>query len=205
MAAAANGTTTANGGPDKSLDYEYDDDEFDMEAEMLRREFREASLLANGGGGGGENVPAAAVLEPTSQTQVDLSADRRPSALPYSSQQLQPAAVDHSSGGSSSIDSRVVGNMAYAYGNQSEYTVEHISKTGVGVGNGGVQNATAKSASTLPSVTSVNNNDDEYLVEQRLLGNGTDGERAAESPSPPLPLPPTSDICSQKDRVVTAT
>lgn len=196
---------------DKSLDYEYDDDEFDMEAEMLRREFREASLLANGGGNVVSGpMAAAAVLEPSSQTQVDLTADRRPTAaaaalapLPSSQthQQLQqPAAADHSSGDSSSVDSRVVG-MAYAYGNQSEYTatdntaVKHCSGKS---GGGGVPSIT---------VNSTNNNDDEYLVEQRLLGNGTDGSGgcvAAGSSSPPLPPPPSNDICSPEDRVAVA-
>lgn len=214
-AATAAAAATASDGrtaDDKSLDYDYnDDDEFDMEAEMLRREFREASLLANGGGAGGQTT---AVLEPSNQTQVDLpaTADRIPVAVAgtaVSRQLQQSAAADHSSDGSSSVDSRRVVDMAYAYGNQSEYTAEHCAKTG---GGGGSQ--------TVKPMSTVNNNDDEYLVEQRLLGHGTEvvvvgggnagaGTEActvAAVGSPPLPTPqPTSqssDICSAEDRTV---
>lgn len=172
MADSATGETAAIGCVDKSVDYEYDDDdEFDMEAEMLRREFREASLLANGDSCGS---PTAAVLEPSSQTQVDLTADRRPAAAvvppPH---QLHATAADHSSGGSSSADSRVA-EMAYAYGNQSEYTAEdggaskHSCKPVV-------KSAAVPSFAAAVAANNNNNNDDEYLVEQRLLGNGTDG------------------------------
>lgn len=171
MAESAAGETAAVGGTDKSVDYEYDDDdEFDMEAEMLRREFREASLLANGDSCGG---PTAAVLEPSSQTQVNLTTDCRPSAaVAPSPHQLQTTAADHSSGGSSSADSRVA-EMAYAYGNQSEYTAE----------DGGTSKHNCKTvvkSAAVPSFAAAmaannNNNDDEYLVEQRLLGNGSNG------------------------------
>lgn len=173
-----------------------------MEAEMLRREFREASLLANGGGGGG----GQAVLEPSGQTQVDLTAtaDRRPVAAVAAtvSRQLQQstAAADHSSDGSSSVDSRRVVDMAYAYGNQSEYTAAgHCAKSGA-------------APQTVKPTSTVNNNDDEYLVEQRLLGHGTDVGGAEAVGSPPLPSPPplpapqppsrSGDICSAEDRTV---
>ncbi|XP_025405122.1 putative uncharacterized protein DDB_G0277255 [Sipha flava] len=175
----------------KSADYEYDDDEFDMEAEMLRREFREASLLANGTDCGA----TAAVLEPSSQTQVDLTADRRPTAAVN---QLQPAAADHSSGGSSSVDSRAA-EAAYAYGNQSEYTTEDAANKHKVV----VATAAAKSASPVsPTATANNNNnnnnnnnDDEYLVEQRMLGNGADAS---------ADMPNGNSICSPDGRGLAA-
>lgn len=175
-----------------------------MEAEMLRREFREASLLANGGGGGGVGG-GQAVLEPSSQTQVDLTAtaDRRPvaaaAAATVSRQLQQSTAADHSSDGSSSVDSRRVVDMAYAYGNQSEYTAGHCAKSGA-------------APQTVKPTSTVNNNDDEYLVEQRLLGHGTDVGGAEAVGSPPLPSPPplpapqppsrSGDICSAEDRTV---
>uniref|UniRef100_A0A2S2PN71 Uncharacterized protein n=1 Tax=Schizaphis graminum TaxID=13262 RepID=A0A2S2PN71_SCHGA len=194
----------------KSIDYEYDDDEFDMEAEMLRREFREASLLANGGGGGGLTAPVVvnpAVLEPSSQTQVDLTADRRPTASAAAQpplHQLQLAAADHSSGGSSSVDSRVA-EIAYAYGNQSEYTVEDVASK-----HGGKTIAAAvKSAAASATAAAVNNNnDDEYLVEQRLLGNGVDGScggGGAGDGHSSEPTPPNADNCSPGDRGVATT
>lgn len=143
---------------------------------MLRREFREASLLANGCGGGDAVAcpPAsAAVLEPSCQTQVDLTADCRPTAATIAAvvpaHQLQrPPAADHSSGGSSSVDSRAAENV-YAYrGNQSEYgTEDKRAKSGSGTGGPAVVKT--------PAGSNNNNNDDEYLVEQRLLGNGADG------------------------------
>ncbi|XP_008180577.1 uncharacterized protein LOC103307633 [Acyrthosiphon pisum] len=204
VAAATAAAAAAAEAAAKSMDYEYDDDEFDMEAEMLRREFREASLLANGDGGPATINPA--VLEPSSQTQVDLTVDRRPTAsvaVQPPPHQLQPVAADHSSGGSSSVDSRVA-EMAYAYGNQSEYTAEDVPSKHCGKAF-----AVVKSAAVASSVTAVtvnnsynnNNNDDEYLVEQRLLGNGADGGgggctgngNSAESP------PPNTDNCSPED------
>ncbi|XP_060838682.1 uncharacterized protein LOC132920364 isoform X2 [Rhopalosiphum padi] len=190
----------------KSIDYEYDDDEFDMEAEMLRREFREASLLANGGGLAAPVVNPA-VLEPSSQTQVDLTADRRPTASaaaqpPPPPHQLQLAAADHSSGGSSSVDSRVA-EMAYAYGNQSEYTVEDVASK-----HGGKTIAAVKSVATSATAAAVNNNnDDEYLVEQRLLGNGVDGGGggAGNGDSSESTPPNAADNCSPGDRGVATT
>lgn len=186
----------------KSIDYEYDDDEFDMEAEMLRREFREASLLANGGGAACCPATVAvnpAVLEPSSQTQVDLTADRRPTASVAAQpppHQLQVAAVDHSSGGSSSVDSRVA-EMAYAYGNQCEYTVEDVASKHGGKGQ---SIAVVKSAAAAASTATVNNNnDEEYLVEQRLLGNGVDGGGHAGGNGDESP-PPNADNCSPGDR-----
>jgi len=190
----------------KSMDYEYDDDEFDMEAEMLRREFREASLLANGDGGSvcGPAAINPAVLEPSSQTQVDLTVDRRPTAstaVQPPPHQLQPAAADHSSGGSSSVDSRVA-EMAYAYGNQSEYTAEDVPSKHCGKAFAVVKSAAVASSATAVTVNNSNNNnnDDEYLVEQRLLGNGADGgggctgnRNSTESP------PPNTDNCSPED------
>lgn len=184
--AADEATSAAASNVDKSVaDYEYDDDEFDMEAEMLRREFREASLLANGCGTDAvtattATTTAAAVLEPSSQTQVDLTADRRLAATAATAplpQQRHAAATaaDHSSGGSSSVDSRAAEN-AYAYrGNQSEYGVadKHVKGAAVVVGGKSIGGSAAN-----------NNNDDEYLVEQRLLGNGADGSAAANNCSP---------------------
>lgn len=201
MAESATGETVPIGGVSKSVDYEYDDDdEFDMEAEMLRREFREASLLANGGS-------TAAVLEPTSQTQVDLTADCRPAAAAVPPpHQLHATAADHSSGGSSSADSRVA-EMAYAYGNQSEYTAEdggaskHICKPVV-------KSAAVPSFAAAVAANNNNNNDDEYLVEQRLLGNGTDGGVGAgtmvEVTGVTSPPPKTNDkiICSPPEELV---
>lgn len=203
-------------GSEKS--YEYDDDEFDMEAEMLRREFREASLLANGGDGGGgccSHGPAAAVLEPSSQTQVDLTADRRPTgagaaAAVTTAHQLQPGTGDHSSGGSSSVDSRAA-EMAYAYGNQSEYAAVDPVIKHCGKGTAKTMVAVAAAAASSPAVfANNNNNDDEYLVEQRLLGNGTDGTGslgsvasstgATDGGSPPQPLPDEHNR-SPEDRV----
>lgn len=186
----------------KSMDYEYDDDEFDMEAEMLRREFREASLLANGDGGS-VCCPATvhpAVLEPSSQTQVDLTTDRRPTAsaaVQPPPHQLQPAAADHSSGGSSSVDSRVA-EMAYAYGNQSEYTAEDVPSKHCGKAFAVVKSAPGASSAT--AVTVNNNNDDEYLVEQRLLGNGANGSGCTGNGNSPESLPPNADNCSPEDR-----
>lgn len=190
----------------KSIEYEYDDDEFDMEAEMLRREFREASLLANGGGAA--CVPATvavnpAVLEPSSQTQVDLTADRRPTASVAAQPPHQLQVADHSSGGSSSVDSRVA-EMAYAYGNQCEYTVEDVASKHGGKGQ---SIAAVKSAAASTATVNNNNNDEEYLVEQRLLGNGVDGSgggghtggNGEESP------PPNADNCSPGDRGLATT
>lgn len=208
VAAAAAATAAAEAAA-KSMDYEYDDDEFDMEAEMLRREFREASLLANGEGVSvcGPAAVNPAVLEPSSQTQVDLTVDRRPTASASAAvqpptHQLQPtAAADHSSGGSSSVDSRVA-EMAYAYGNQSEYTAEDVPSK-----HCGKPFATVKSAAMASSATAVtvnNNNDDEYLVEQRLLGNGADGGGADctgnRGNSPESPTSNADNNCSQEDR-----
>lgn len=204
--AAATAAAAAADAAAKSMDYEYDDDEFDMEAEMLRREFREASLLANGDGGSvcGPATVNAAVLEPSSQTQVDLTVDRRPTASAAAQpppHQLQPAAADHSSGGSSSVDSRVA-EMAYAYGNQSEYTAEDVPSKHCGKAFAVVKSAAVASSAT--AVTVNNNNDDEYLVEQRLLGNGADGGGdggvgcTGNGNSPELP-PPNADNCSPDD------
>jgi len=188
------------------MDYEYDDDEFDMEAEMLRREFREASLLANGDGGSvcGTAAVNPAVLEPSSQTQVDLTVDRRPTAsavIQPPPHQLQPAAADHSSGGSSSVDSRVA-EMAYAYGNQSEYTAEDVPSKHCGKAFAVVKAAAVASSATAVTVNNSNNNnnDDEYLVEQRLLGNGADGGGGCtgNGNSPESP-PPNADNCSPED------
>jgi len=190
----------------KSMDYEYDDDEFDMEAEMLRREFREASLLANGDGGSvcGPAAVNPAVLEPSSQTQVDLTVDRRPTAsvaVQPPPHQLQPAPADHSSGGSSSVDSRVA-EMAYAYGNQSEYTAEDVPSKHCGKAFAVVKSAAMASSATAVTVNnSNNNNDDEYLVEQRLLGNGVDGGGGGctgNGNSPESP-PSNADNCSSED------
>lgn len=194
--------------------YEYDDDEFDMEAEMLRREFREASLLANGNGnngGGGccSRGPVAAVLEPSSQTQVDLTADRRPTAA-TAAHQLQPAAGDHSSGGSSSVDSRMA-EMAYAYGNQSEYAAVDVVNKHCGKGS----KSTASTVANTAAANNNNNNDDEYLVEQRLLGNGTDGTGslgsvtsstgATDGGSPPQPLPDENNRSPEERGVAAVT
>jgi len=205
VAAAAAATAAAEAAA-KSMDYEYDDDEFDMEAEMLRREFREASLLANGDGVSvcGPATVNPAVLEPSSQTQVDLTVDRRPTAsaaVQPAPHQLQPAAAaDHSSGGSSSVDSRVA-DMAYAYGNQSEYTAEDVPNKHCGKAFTGVKSAAMASSAT--AVTVNNNNDDEYLVEQRLLGNGADGGGGGctgNRNSPELPPSNADNNCSQEDR-----
>lgn len=164
---------------------------------MLRREFREASLLANG-------VPAA-VLEPSSQTQVDLTAaaaaaDRRPAVVP--DHQLQrPAVVDHhSSGGSSSADSRAA-ETAYAYGNQSEYTADvnkHGYKTAAVVVKSAAVSSFASAAAAATTTANNNNNDDEYLAEQRLLGNGTDGRNvgAGDASRPPIV---SDDYCSRDE------
>lgn len=179
-------------------EYDYDDDEFDMEAEMLRREFREASLLANGGG----CISTTAVLEPSSQTQVDLTTDRRPSAA-AEPHKLQPGTADHSSGGSSSADSRVA-EMAYAYGNQSEYRAEDNAVKHCSTKGNALQTVTAKSIS---STAANNNNDDEYLIEQRLLGNGTDGRNGAETGTAVTVTesPPKNHVdinyCSPEDRI----
>jgi len=209
VAAAAAATAAAEAAA-KSMDYEYDDDEFDMEAEMLRREFREASLLANGDGGSvcGPAAVNPAVLELSSQTQVDLTVDRRPTAtaaVQPPPHQLQPAAADHSSGGSSSVDSRVA-EMAYAYGNQSEYTAEDVPSKHCGKAFAVVKTAAVVSSATAVTVNNNNNNnnnnDDEYLVEQRLLGNGVDGggggcTGTGNSPESPAP---NADNCSPEDR-----
>ncbi|XP_025192711.1 uncharacterized protein LOC112592773 [Melanaphis sacchari] len=200
----------------KSMEYEYDDDEFDMEAEMLRREFREASLLANGNSGatcGPAVAVDTAVLEPSSQTQVDLTrgpADRiRGRALPPPPHQLQLAAADHSSGGSSSVDSRVA-EMAYAYGNQSEYTVEDVASKHGGKGQtiAAVKSvaSSAAAAATIINNNNNNNNDDEYLVEQRLLGNGVDGGGyAGGDGDSPESRPSNADRCSPEERGVATT
>jgi len=206
VAAAAAATAEAEAAA-KSMDYDYDDDEFDMEAEMLRREFREASLLANGEGVSVCGLAAVnpAVLEPSSQTQVDLTVDCRPTAsaaVQLPPHQLQPAAAtDHSSGGSSSVDSRVA-EMAYAYGNQSEYTAEDVPSKHCGKPFVFVKSAAMASSAT--AVTVNNNNDDEYLVEQRLLGNGTDGGGGGctgnRGNSPESPPSNADNNCSQEDR-----
>ncbi|XP_050058781.1 uncharacterized protein LOC114128982 [Aphis gossypii] len=209
VAAAATAAAAVAEAEAKSMDYEYDDDEFDMEAEMLRREFREASLLANGGGGGAACGPTTvavdpAVLEPSSQTQVDLTADRRPTA---SVAQLQVAAADHSSGGSSSVDSRVA-EMAYAYGNQCEYTVEDVASKHGGKGPSiAVVKSAAAAASTATVNNNNNNNDEEYLVEQRLLGNGVDGGGGGhtDGDGDDLPPLPNADNCSPGDRGLATT
>lgn len=195
--------TAAAEAASKSMDYEYDDDEFDMEAEILRREFREASLLANGDSGSVCGSTAAvnpAVLVPSSQTQVDLTVDRRPTAcaaVQPPPHQLQPATADHSSGGSSSVDSRVA-EMAYAYGNQSEYTAEDVPSKHCGKPFAVVKSAAAASSAT---AVTVNNNDDEYLVEQRLLGNGADdgGGGCTGNGNLPESPPPKADNCSPED------
>jgi len=173
-AAAAVAATAA----DRPADYEYDDDddnddddEFDVEAEMLRREFREASLLANGVSCGG---PVGS--EPNGRTRADPTAGRL---------QQPAAAADHSSGGSSSADSRAA-ETAYAYGNQCEYTADDGCKHGY---KAAVKSTAAPSPAAVTNNNNNNNNnhnhnhnhahnhnhnDDEYMAEQRLLGNGAD-------------------------------
>jgi len=95
-----------------------------------------------------------------------------------------------------------VAEMAYAYGNQCEYTVEDVASKHGGKGQ---SIAVVKSAAAAASTATVNNNnDEEYLVEQRLLGNGVDGGghdggNGDESP------PPNADNCSPGDRGLATT
>ncbi|XP_050538141.1 uncharacterized protein LOC126903735 [Daktulosphaira vitifoliae] len=145
-------TAAVEAGEQKSMDYEYDDDEFDLEAEMLRREFREASLMANGNGSCLDST-STAVIAPSSETEVD------PTTRPAGA--LQPQ--QHSSGGSSSADSRAP-ERAYAYGNQSEYSTGTIGK----------HKGTAKPITPSDHTDTVIPDEEEHLAEQRLLGNGVD-------------------------------